>query len=135
VRRSRAFARGQCGHVVIVPVGRGEQPAGQLAGFLTATDAGAVFRALAGQAQHDPAVAARFQAEVVAPQRDRDRVPFLLARGRGELADDTDIDLAIDQVAGPVYYRVLVTREDVTRQFTDALVGAYLAGTRLPTSS
>jgi AcrR family transcriptional regulator len=108
---------------------------GQLAAFLTATDAGAVFRALAGQAQHDPAVAARFQAEVVAPQRDRDRVPFLLARGRGELADDTDIDLAIDQVAGPVYYRVLVTGEDVTRQFTDALVGAYLAGTRLPTSS
>ena len=102
----------------------------QLAAFLTTTDAGAVFRALAGQAQHDAAVAARFQAEVVAPQRDRDRVPFLLARGRGELADDTDIDLAIDLVAAPVYYRVLVTGESVPPDFTDALVASYLTGRR-----
>ena len=102
----------------------------QLAAFLTTTDAGAVFRALAGQAQHDAAVAARFQAEVVAPQRDRDRVPFLLARGRGELPDDTDIDLAIDLVAAPVYYRVLVTGESVPPDFTDALVASYLTGRR-----
>jgi AcrR family transcriptional regulator len=99
---------------------------GQLAAFLSDTDAGAVFRALAGQAQHDPAVAARFEADVVARQRERDRAPFLRARGRGELAEDTDIDLAIDQLAGPVYYRVLVTRQPVPPQFTDALVDRLL---------
>jgi AcrR family transcriptional regulator len=100
---------------------------GQLAAFLTTTDSGAVFRALAGQAQHTPAVAARFQAEVISRQRDRDRAPFLLARSRGELTDDTDIDLAIDQLVGPIYYRVLITRQDVPRRFTDALVNRYLA--------
>jgi hypothetical protein len=94
---------------------------------LTTADSGAVFRALAGQAQHNPAVAARFSAEVIARQRDRDRAPFLRARSRGELTGDTDIDLAIDQLAGPVYYRVLITRQDVPRQFTDALVDRYLA--------
>src|SRR5580693_699748 len=67
----------------------------QIATFLTATDAGAVCRALAGQAQHDPEVATRFEAEFLAPQRDRDRAPFLRARRRGELAPGTDIDLAI----------------------------------------
>jgi len=100
---------------------------GQLATFLSETDSGAVVRALAGQAQHDPAVAARFAAEFVAVQRDRDREPFRRAVARGELAAGTDIDLAIDQLAGPVYYRVLVTGESVPRRFTDALVRRYLS--------
>jgi AcrR family transcriptional regulator len=103
---------------------------GQLAAFLSDGDAGAVFRALAGQAQHDPAVAARFDSDVMARQRERDRAPFLRARHRGELAagtnTDTDIDLAIDQLAGPVYYRVLVTRQPVPPAFTEALVDRYL---------
>ena len=99
---------------------------GQVAAFLTETDAGAVVRALAGQAQHDPGVAARFAAEFVAVQRERDREPFRRAAARGELTAGTDIDLAIDQLAGPVYYRVLVTGERVPRRFTDALVDRYL---------
>ena len=101
----------------------------QLAAFLSKTDAGEVFRALAGQAQHDPAVAARFESEVVARQRERDRGPFLRARHRGQLAETADIDLAIDQLVGPVYYRVLVTRQSVPPPFTDALVARYLAQT------
>jgi AcrR family transcriptional regulator len=100
---------------------------GQLTVFLTASHAGAVFCALAGQAQQDPALRARFQAEVVAPQRERDQAPFRLASERGELPGNTDIGLAADMVAGPVYYRVLITRERVTPHFTDALVDSYLA--------
>jgi AcrR family transcriptional regulator len=99
----------------------------QLAAFLSKTDEGAVFRALAGQAQHDTAVAARFESEFVAPQRERDRAAFVRARERGQLPADTDIDLALDQLAGPVYYRVLVTRQSVPPQFTDVLVESYLA--------
>jgi len=105
---------------------------GQLAVFLAATDAGTVFRALAGQALHDPAVAARFRAEVLAPQRERDRAPFLAAIERGQLAARTDIDLAIDQVTGPVYYRALITGESVAVPFTNALVDRYLAGLTHP---
>jgi AcrR family transcriptional regulator len=99
----------------------------QLATFLSETDAGAVFRALAGQVQHDPAVAARFESDVMAPQRDRDAGPFRQAARRGELPENTDIDLAIDQLAGPVYYRVLVTRQAVPPGFTDTLVDRFLA--------
>jgi AcrR family transcriptional regulator len=99
----------------------------QLATFLGETDPGAVCRALAGQAQHDPEVAARFRAEFVTPQRDRDRAPFRRAQARGELPDGTDVDLALDQLTGPVYYRVLVTGQPVPPEFTDALVEQYLA--------
>jgi AcrR family transcriptional regulator len=102
----------------------------QIATFLTATDAGAVCRALAGQAQHDPEVATRFQSEFVGPQRERDREPLLRARRRGELSQDEDADLAIDQLVGPIYYRVLITGEGVPPEFTDALVDRYLAQTR-----
>src|ERR1700685_2051678 len=73
----------------------------QLAAFLSKTDEGAVFRALAGQAQHDAAVATRFESEFVARQRDRDRAAFLRARERGQLPADSDVDLAIDQLVGP----------------------------------
>jgi AcrR family transcriptional regulator len=98
----------------------------QLAVFLTGTDAGAVWRALAGQAQHDPTVAARFRGEFMVPQRERDHAPFVRAQRRGELPAAADIDLAVDQLVGPVYYRALVTGEPVPPPFTDALVGQYL---------
>jgi AcrR family transcriptional regulator len=98
----------------------------ELAAFLTGTDAGAVVRALAGQAQHDPAVAARFESEFIAGQRELDRLPFLRAAGRGDVIDSAGIELAIDQLAGPVYYRVLITGQPVTPDYTDALVESYL---------
>jgi AcrR family transcriptional regulator len=99
----------------------------EVAAFLTTTDAGAVARALLGQAQHDPAVAARFVAEFTSRQRALDRAPFLRARARGDLPPGTDIDLAIDQLTGPVYYRVLITGQAVRPAFTDAIVDGFLA--------
>jgi AcrR family transcriptional regulator len=99
----------------------------ELATFLTATDSGAMVRALAGQALHDPAAAARFRSEFVTSQRDLDRQPFLHAAARGELTSGTDIELAIDQLAGPVYYRMLITGQPVTPAYADALVDRFLA--------
>src|SRR5215470_16821657 len=57
----------------------------RLARFLTETDPGAVFRALAGQAQHDPEMAARFRTECLVQQRALDRHPLERALGRGDL--------------------------------------------------
>ena len=94
--------------------------------FLTESDPGEVFRALAGQAQHDPMLATKWRTEYLSRQRERDRVPFQRAVERGELPADLDIDLAIDQLFGPLYYRVLVTGEDVSREFTDHLVQQFL---------
>jgi hypothetical protein len=50
-------------------------------------------------------------------------------RRRGELAGTTDIDLAIDRLVGPVYYRILLARQSVPVAFTDALVQRYPAET------
>jgi AcrR family transcriptional regulator len=99
----------------------------RLAGFLTQSDAGAVFRALAGLAQHDADVAARLRAGYLGQQRDRDRLPLLRAVGRGQLPPQTDLDLAVEQLVAPIYYRVLVTGQPVPSEFTDRLVEVFLA--------
>ncbi|MEV0065041.1 TetR/AcrR family transcriptional regulator [Amycolatopsis sp. NPDC050768] len=99
-----------------------------VATFLTTADAGAVFRALIGQAQHDPELAARLRAEQIHGQHERDRLPFERAVARGELPADTDLDCLVEQAIGPVHYRVLVTGAPVTREFTDALADRVVNG-------
>ncbi|MFI5641067.1 TetR/AcrR family transcriptional regulator [Streptomyces goshikiensis] len=98
----------------------------QLALFLTRSDAGAVFTALIGHAQHDPAFAAALRAGYLDEQRRRDRLPLERAVERGQLAAGLDMAAEIDQLVGPVYHRVLVTAEPVDRAFTDRLVEAFL---------
>jgi AcrR family transcriptional regulator len=99
----------------------------KIARFLTRSDEGAVFRALTAQAQHDPALAARLRSDHLSKQRGYDRLPFERAIARGALDPDADIDLAVDQIVGPIYYRVLVTGQTVSPKFTDTLVDAVLA--------
>ena len=99
----------------------------QLALFLTEAPAGAVLKALIGQAQHDRAMAATFRESHLAEHRERERT--LLQRGiaRGELPADLDLDKGLAELVGPVYYRVLVTGEPVDPAFTDSLVTSFLA--------
>lgn len=99
-----------------------------MADFLTTSDAGAVYRALVGQAQHDPQLAATLRDGHLAAQHARDRLPFERAVARHDLPADTDIDPLVERLVGVVHYRVLVTGAPVPREFTDALVDAFLAG-------
>lgn len=95
--------------------------------FLVKSDAGAVFRALVGEAQHDAELAGRLRAHYLNEQRARDRAPFERARERGELAKDIDLESAVEQLMAPLYYRILVTGEPVTGDFTELLVQRLLA--------
>ena len=99
---------------------------GRLAGFLTESDGGAVFRALIGQAQHDPAFATVLRTRYVDEQRRRDALPLERAVERGELPADLNTAAEIDQLVGPVYHRVLVTGDPIDEAFIDGLVDAFL---------
>lgn len=99
---------------------------GQLARFLSQSDAGAVFRALIAQAQHDPVFAAEFRGRYLDEQRRRDGLPVERAVRRGQLPGDLDVASETDQLVGPLYYRVLVTDEPIDQGFTDRLVDAFL---------
>jgi AcrR family transcriptional regulator len=102
-----------------------------LARFLTAGDAGAVFRALIGHAQHDPAFSATLRAHYLDEQRRRDRLPLERAIARGELPADLDTAAAVDQLVGPIYHRVLVTGDPVTDEFVDGIVSGFLSQHRV----
>lgn len=49
---------------------------------------------------------------------------------RGELAPATDLDLAVDLIAGPLFYRRLLTHQPVTPAVVEAVVDAVLVGLR-----
>ncbi|MDP9799213.1 AcrR family transcriptional regulator [Catenuloplanes nepalensis] len=101
-----------------------------LALFLTEHDAGAVFRALHGEAQHDATLAARLRTEHLSRQRELDRSPLERAVARGDLPAGLDLDLLVDTLVGPIYYRVLVSGDPVGAEFTDRLVDEALRGLR-----
>ncbi|WNV86445.1 TetR/AcrR family transcriptional regulator [Umezawaea sp. Da 62-37] len=97
-----------------------------LALFLGGSDAGAVFRALIGQAQHDPAFAAVFRARYLDEQRRRDRLPLERAAERGRLPAGLDAAAETERLLAPLYYRVLVTGDPVDQAFVHGLVDDFL---------
>ncbi|MEU6092758.1 TetR/AcrR family transcriptional regulator [Streptomyces sp. NPDC047085] len=104
----------------------------RLALFLSESDAGAVFKALIAQAQHDPVFAQDFRSRCLDAQRRRDRLPLERAVDRGQLPADLDVAAETDQLVGPLYYRALVTDGPIGHGFTDRLVDAFLRRHGLP---
>jgi hypothetical protein len=48
------------------------------------------------------------------------------AIGRGQARPDVDLDLVVDLLVGPVYYRLLVSGQPVTDEFVAGVVDAVL---------
>jgi AcrR family transcriptional regulator len=55
---------------------------------------------------------------------------LVAAAARGEARADLDVDLVIDLLVGPLYYRLLVSGQPLTDDFVDGVVDAVLAGAR-----
>ncbi|MGV8964904.1 MAG: TetR/AcrR family transcriptional regulator [Cellulomonas sp.] len=100
---------------------------GGLADALTTSPAAALMPALMDAAERDPDFAALHAQE--ATQRHQ-VVRAVISRGinRGELPTGTDPDVVIDLLAGPVFYRRLVSTGTVDRTFAHHVVDRVLAG-------
>jgi AcrR family transcriptional regulator len=73
--------------------------------FLTESDAGAAYRALVGEAQHDRAVARLIESS---DPLAASAMPLLRrAVARGDLPVDLDLDAAAARLVGPIFFRVL----------------------------
>jgi tetracycline repressor-like protein len=73
--------------------------------FLTVSPAGAAYRALLGEAQHDPAVAALLATTDLLG--DSARPVIERAIHRGDLPARTDLDQAVTQLVGPLFFRIV----------------------------
>ncbi|MFL0179025.1 TetR/AcrR family transcriptional regulator [Mycobacterium sp. SMC-15] len=95
--------------------------------LLTVDDAGAVYRALVGQIQHDRELAQIFRARYLDDQRVRDQKPFVRAIARGDLTPDADVAALAECLVGRMHYRVIVTGEPVDDTFIDEVVDGALS--------
>jgi AcrR family transcriptional regulator len=71
----------------------------------------AVIANLAAAAANDPNLENELQTRLVQPLRARFISRLRVAQSSGDLDNDIDLDVAADLLAGPVYYRALITGE------------------------
>lgn len=89
---------------------------------------GRVIAALLARAQNDPEFAEQYRARFVEPRRDLSRIIFARAIDRGEIPPDTDVEVAIDQIYGPIYHRMLQGHLPVDTPFLRTIVDTLVDG-------
>jgi AcrR family transcriptional regulator len=97
---------------------------------LLAGPAGRVIGELIGQAQTDPELATAFRERYSGPRRALAVEVLSRARERGQIRDDVDPEVVIDQLWGAGYHRLLIPDQPLTEEFATALVGNVMAGLR-----
>jgi AcrR family transcriptional regulator len=90
--------------------------------LFTKTATGRALVALIAQSQHDPVTAAALHDRFIAPRRAI--AGDVLRRGiaRGELRADLDIETSIDTLYGALYYRLLVSGDQLTPRYADRVI-------------
>ena len=91
---------------------------------------GRVVAALLMEGQTDPAFSAEYQRRLVEPRRDQARAVFLGAVERGEIPAETNVEVAIDLLYGPLYHRLLHGHAPLDDQFVHDIVDMALPGIR-----
>jgi AcrR family transcriptional regulator len=89
---------------------------------------------LVAEAAGDPTLHEIFLRELVAPRRNALKVLLKRAQARGELRRDADLELAVDLLIGPIFYRLLIValgarlpRNYAERSFEGAMTGLAAA--------
>ena len=96
--------------------------------LMTRTPGGRVLAELIGQSQTDPDLAAAYRELYSAHRRRLAEQRFDTARELGQIRDDVDVKVLVDQLWGAVYHRLLIPDEPVTDEFIVALVDNLLTG-------
>jgi len=101
--------------------------ASRLSAFLDSRE-GRVINELIAEGQFDKKLADNYRQRYFIPRR---KVSYqILERGvkRGELRSDLDIELCLDLIYGPIFYRLLITGEPIDDAFVGGIVNYVLNG-------
>jgi hypothetical protein len=74
----------------------------------------------------DEELAATIRREVLAARRNSMREAFARARARGEIRADLEMELVLDMLTAPFYYRALFGHAPITRRMTRDVVDYVL---------
>jgi AcrR family transcriptional regulator len=92
--------------------------------------AGYVMAELLGHAQSDPALAEMIRVRWLQPRREAAAAVFQRAIARGEIRSDVSLPVLMDELYGPVYYRLIARHEPLSDEFAHELVANTLRGVR-----
>ncbi|GAA2806073.1 TetR/AcrR family transcriptional regulator [Nonomuraea dietziae] len=87
-------------------------------------------RALNTEITHDPALAALYAERLDGPMRELKRQRLRSAQRAGQLAEDLDLDVAVDLLWGPLLNRWLQRSGELTPGYADSIVETALHGLR-----
>ncbi|MFI6098387.1 TetR/AcrR family transcriptional regulator [Lentzea sp. NPDC051213] len=85
-------------------------------------------RAMHIEIVNDPALAADYAKRLDDPMRELKKARLLAARSAGQLAEDVDLDVAVDLLFGPVLNRWLQRADLLTHEYVDQVVDTALRG-------
>ena len=89
---------------------------------------GRVVAALLMEGRTNPAFSAEYQRRMVEPRREQARAIYAQAIDRGEIPAETNVEVAIDLIYGPLYHRLLIGHAPLDDQFVDDIVDLALRG-------
>ena len=97
---------------------------------LSQPSVGSTVAGIIAEAQSDPKLADPFRVTFIGARRER--MATIVKRGieRGELRADIDVVATLDQLYGPLWYRLLLRHAPLSQAFADALVAGLLPGLR-----
>jgi AcrR family transcriptional regulator len=89
---------------------------------------GKVVAALLAGGQSDPELIAAFRDRFLWPRRKQAYQTLQRGIDRGELPADSDLDLVLDSLYGPIYMRFLIRHDKLDESFADDICGLVLNG-------
>ena len=89
---------------------------------------GRVIAGLVAQAQTDPEFAKLYREHFVQPRRANTRELLRRAIDRGEIPPDTNIDVTLDLLYGPIYHRLLHGHAPLTDRFAQQVIDTVING-------
>ena len=91
---------------------------------------GKVIAELIAEGQSDPKVLQELYDQHIGVRRAHAVVEIETAMRSGEFSAATDAELLVDQICGPIYYRMLMRIKPLDQAFGDALLDQVLNGVR-----
>jgi AcrR family transcriptional regulator len=90
--------------------------------------AGRVLAAIIAEGQRDPNTITAFIEGYAGPRRKEAKMILQAGIDRGELRPDIDLEVALDALYGPIYYRMLVPIGPLDSAWVEALAATVMAG-------
>lgn len=103
----------------------------QLLGDLAAVLAGPAGQVIAGvqaEALAVPELGEALRVTLIKPRRDVLMQILRSGTGRGEVAPGTNVSVAVDMLAGAIFHRLLLTREQIDQPLVESLIEMVMEG-------